>query len=160
MQSKQLSKGQSFQVPGTIVKFLAIAADTHGSFSLFDGRVAPGQGIPFHQHSDDEAFLILEGAFQFQVGEQQLHLGPGEFAYVTKQTPHMYRNASDEQEGRMLVITLPAGNHEQFFAEIGEPKADASEPISTTPPDIEKIVAAGKLYGIEILPPPSVSSLK
>lgn len=156
MQSKQLSKGQSFQVPGTIVTFLAIAADTHGSFSLFEYRVAPDQGIPFHTHNDDEAFLVLEGKIQFQVGEQQLQLGPGEFAFVAKQTPHMYRNANAEQEGRMLAITLPAGYHEQFFAEIGEPKANASEPFSTTPPDIEKIVAAGKLYGFEVLPPPSV----
>ncbi|HZU02398.1 MAG TPA: hypothetical protein VFA10_22205 [Ktedonobacteraceae bacterium] len=55
----------------------------------------------------------------------------------------------------MLVITLPAGNHERFFAEAGEPKANASEPMSTEPPDREKLVTVGKRYGIEILPPSS-----
>lgn len=154
MQSQTPSKGQSFQLPGTIVTFLAVAADTGGSFSLFDGRVAPQQGIPFHRHTDDEAFLVLQGTFQFQIEDQQLHLGPGEFAFVAEQKRHMYFN-SGQEEGRLLVITLPAGNHEQFFAEAGEPTANALEPISTLPPDIEKLVTTGKRYGIEILPPPT-----
>ena len=154
MQSQTPGKGQSFQLPGTIVTFLAVAADTGGSFSLFDGRVAPQQGIPFHRHTDDEAFLVLQGTFQFQIEDQQLHLGPGEFAFVSAQKRHMYFN-SGQEEGRLLVITLPAGNHEQFFAEAGEPTANALEPISTLPPDIEKLVTTGKRYGIEILPPPT-----
>lgn len=154
MQSETTRKGQSFQLPGTIVTFLAVAADTGGSFSLFEGRVAPQQGIPLHRHSDEEAFLILQGTFQFQVGEQKLHLGPGEFAFVPKQTPHMYLNTSIE-EGRLLLITLPAGYHERFFAEAGEPKANASEPFSMEPPDIEKLVTVGKRHGIEILLPSS-----
>ncbi len=154
MQSETPRKGQVFEVPATIVTFLAIAADTSGSFSLFEGRVAPQQGIPLHRHSDDEAFLVLEGTFEFQIEEQHLQLGPGEFAFVSGQKPHRYFN-SGAGEGRLLVITLPAGNHEGFFAEIGELKADASGPISMQPPDIEKIMRAGKRYGIEILPPTS-----
>lgn len=59
------SKGQTFQVPSTIVTFLAVAADTSDAFSLFEGRVAPRQGPPLHRHQDDEAFLVLEGAFDF-----------------------------------------------------------------------------------------------
>lgn len=153
MQSQTPSKGQSFQLPGTIVTFLAIAADTGGSFSLFDARVAPQQGIPFHRHTDEEAFLVLQGTFQFQIEDQQVHLGPGEFVFVPEQKPHRYFN-SGQEEGHLLVITLPAGNHERFFAEAGEPKANASEPILTLPPDIEKLVTTGKRYGIEILPPP------
>jgi quercetin dioxygenase-like cupin family protein len=148
-------KGQSFQLPGTMVTFLGLAADTNGSFSLFDARVAPQQGSPLHQHTDDEAFLVLAGTFQFQIEDQHLSLGPGEFAFISRQKRHRYFNRSAEEEGRLLVITLPAGNHERFFAEAGEPKANASEPISTEPPDIEKLVTVGKRYGIEILPPSS-----
>jgi len=155
MQSETLRKRQVFEVPATIVTFLALAADTGGSFSLFEYRVAPQQGIPLHRHSDDEAFLVLEGTLQFQIEEQHLDLGPGEFAFVPKQTPHRYLNTSVENEGRMLAITLPAGSHEGFFAEIGELKADASGPFSTKSPDIEKIMRVGKRYGFEILPPAS-----
>jgi isopentenyl diphosphate isomerase/L-lactate dehydrogenase-like FMN-dependent dehydrogenase len=67
----------------------------------------------------------------------------------------MGRN-SGQEEGRLLVITLPVGNHEQFFAEAGEPTANALETISTLPPDIEKLVTTGKRYGIEILPLPTL----
>ncbi len=155
MLSEKLKKGQVFEVPATIVTFLAIAADTDGSFSLFEYRVAPQQGIPLHWHGDDEAFLVLEGTFQFQIEEQYRHLGPGEFAFVPRKTIHKYLNMSAENEGRLLAITLPAGSHEGFFAEIGEPKADASEPFSMKPPDIEKIMSVGKRYGFEILPPAS-----
>jgi quercetin dioxygenase-like cupin family protein len=148
-------KGQAFQVPGTIVTLLAVAADTDDTFSLFEGRVAPRQGPPLHRHVDDEAFLVLEGTFDFQVEDQHRHLGPGDFAFVPKQTPHTFLNRSAEHEGRLLIITLPAGAHERFFAEAGEPKADPQAPFSTQPPDLEKLVMAGKRHGIEILPPSS-----
>lgn len=146
-------KGQIFQVPSTIVTLLAVAADTGDAFSLFEGRVAPRQGPPLHRHLDDEAFLVLEGTFDFQVEEEHWHLGPDGFAFVPKQTPHTFLNRSAEQEGRLLIITLPAGAHERFFAEVGEPKADPGAPFSTQPPDFEKLVTAGKRHGIEILLP-------
>jgi quercetin dioxygenase-like cupin family protein len=70
MQSITPSKGQSFQVPGTIVTFLAVAADTGDAFSLFEGRVAPRQGPPLHRHNDEEAVFVLEGTFHFQIEDQ------------------------------------------------------------------------------------------
>jgi quercetin dioxygenase-like cupin family protein len=155
MQSETLRKGQVFEVPATMVTFLAIAADTGGSFSLFEYRVAPQQGIPLHRHNDDEAILILEGILQFQIEDQYLNLGPGEFAFVLRQTRHRFLNESAEKVGRILAITLPGGNHERFFAEIGELKTDAAGPFSTKPPDIEKIMTVGKRYGFEVLPPSS-----
>lgn len=160
MQTDTPRKGQSFHLPGTIVTLLAIAADTDSTFSLFDARVAPQQGIPLHRHTDDEAFLVVEGTFHFQIEDHHLSLGPGEFAFVPRHQRHRYFNSHARQEGHLLVITLPAGNHERFFAEAGEPAASASAPISTRPPDIEKLVAAGKRYGIEILPPSSSEGMQ
>ncbi len=147
MQSITPRKGQSFQLPGTIVTLLAIAADTGDSFSLFEGRVAPQQGIPLHRHTDDEAFLVLEGTFHFQVEDQHLQLGPGGFAFIPKQTIHTFLNSSAEQEGRLLILTLPAGYHERFFAEVGEPKADPREPFSTQPPDLSGTATGFEAYG-------------
>ena len=155
MQTDTPTKGQSFHLPATLVTLLAVAADTGGSFSLFDARVAPQQGIPLHRHADDEAFLVLEGTFQFQVEDQQLSLGPGGFAFVPRHKLHRYYNSHAELEGHMLIITLPAGSHERFFAEAGQPAASPWEPISMQPPDVEKLVSIGKHYGFEILPPSS-----
>jgi mannose-6-phosphate isomerase-like protein (cupin superfamily) len=146
-------KEQVFQVPSTIVAYRAVAADTGGAFSLFEGRVAPHQGPPLHTHPDDEAFLILEGSFEFQVGDQRLQRGLGEFAFVPRHTPHAFRNLG-EVEGRLLMITMPAGPHEGFFAEAGEPQADFAAPFATEPPDIGQLMAVGKHHGFEILGPP------
>ena len=115
MQTDTSRKGQSFQLPGTIVTLLAIAADTGDSFSLFDARVAPQQGIPLHRHTDDEAFLVVEGTFYFQIEDQHLSLGPGGFAFVPRHQRHRYFNSHAELEGHLLVSTLPAGYHERFF---------------------------------------------
>jgi quercetin dioxygenase-like cupin family protein len=129
-----------------------VGTDTGGSFSLFECRVAPQQGAPFHRHSDDEAFLVLDGTFQFQIDEQRLQRGKGEFAFVPKNTPHTFLNLNTDNEGRLLIITLPAGNHEGFFTEAGE-KVSASAPFSTEPPDLEKLMTVGKRHGFEFLMP-------
>jgi quercetin dioxygenase-like cupin family protein len=153
MHPESSQKGQTYELPSTIVTFLAVGAETGNAFSLFDGRVAPQQGAPFHQHSDDEAFYILEGTFQFQIEDKRLQRGPGEFAFVPKNTPHTFLNMSADKEGRLLIITLPAGNHEGFFAEVGELKDSPSAPFSTEPPNLEKLVTVAKRHGFEILLP-------
>src|SRR5215475_1588765 len=153
MHSEKSHKGQTYELPSTIVTFLAVGADTGDSFSLFEGRVAPQQGAPLHQHTDDEAFLVLEGTFQFQIEDKRLQRGPGEFAFVPRNTRHTFLNTSPEKEGRLLIITLPAGNHERFFAEAGDPKDSSSAPFSTEPPNLEKLVTVAKRHGFEILLP-------
>jgi quercetin dioxygenase-like cupin family protein len=153
MYTEKNNKGKTYELPSTIVTFLAVGADTDDSFSLFEGRVAPQQGAPLHRHSDDEAFLVLEGTFQFQIEDERLQRGPGEFAFVPRNTRHTFLNTSAEKEGRLLIITLPAGNHEAFFAEAGELKASPSAPFSTEPPNLEKLVAVAKRHGFEILLP-------
>ncbi|MBZ0282882.1 MAG: cupin domain-containing protein [Anaerolineae bacterium] len=153
MQLETPRKGQTFELPSSIITLLAVGADTGGSFSLFECRVAPQQGAPFHRHSDDEAFLVVEGTFQFQIDEQRLQRGAGEFAFVPKNTPHTFLNTNADNEGSLLIITLPAGNHEGFFAEAGE-KVSASAPFSRELPNLEKLVTVGKQHGFEFLLPP------
>lgn len=155
MQLQSPEKGRIFQFPGAVVTFRAVAADTGGAFSLFDGRIGPQQGVPLHlQHYDDEAFFVLEGTFHFQIGNQQVQLGPGEFAFVSKETPHAWLNIGTG-EGRLLFLTLPGGFHERYFAEIGEPVTTTSGPLPMGAPDVEKMIAAGQRCGIEVLPPAS-----
>jgi quercetin dioxygenase-like cupin family protein len=153
MHSESSKKGQSYEVPSSIVTFLAVGSETGNAFSLFDARVAPQQGAPFHQHSDDEAFYVLEGTFRFQIKDEFLQRGSGEFAFVPKNTPHTFLNMSADEEGRLLIITLPAGNHEGFFAEAGELKDSPSAPFSTQPPNLEKLMTVAKRHGFEILLP-------
>ena len=63
---------------------------------------------PLHvHHADDEAFYVLEGRLQFQVGSERCEAGPGEAVFVPKGTPHAYGNARRGEPARYLLITTP-----------------------------------------------------
>lgn len=138
---------------GNLLTFRARADDTGGNFSLAECLTAPGAGSPYHTQKDEEAFLVLEGQFEFVLNGQAVRHGPGGFVHVAPGTPHAFRNTGDTP-ARMLIVNLPAGPHEQFFDEVGEevaPGASGFPPASA--PDIPFIAAAAERHGIAILPP-------
>ena len=145
--------GSTIHLLGTLVTFKATAAETEGSFSLVEVATAVGQGTPPHfQRDDAEAFYILEGSYEiFLAGRIERH-GPGSFVYVPKGVAHGFRNAGDTV-ARMLIINVPGGIHENFFADAGEPVADAASFPVAGPPDMPKLLQACARYGIEMLPP-------
>jgi quercetin dioxygenase-like cupin family protein len=148
-----VTPGTTVHLLGTLITFRATAVETEGLLSLVDTTTAPGQGTPPHLQRDDaEAFYVLEGEYEFILGEQSVTRGPSSFIFVPRGTPHGFRNAGSSP-ARMLIINLPGGLHENFFAEAGEPVADASVFPAMTPPDVPRIVAACARYGIEMLPP-------
>jgi hypothetical protein len=64
------------------------------------------------------------------------------FAYVSSNLAHSFRNVGTTP-GRLLIITVPAGLHEGFFADAG----DIVEPGTTQfppmmPPDLDRLQAA------------------
>jgi quercetin dioxygenase-like cupin family protein len=145
--------GSTVHLLGTLVTFKATAADTEGLFSLVETTTAPGQGTPSHiQRADSEAFYVLEGEYEFSLGDSTGRHGPGSFVYIPRGTAHGFRNVGDKP-ARMLIINLPGGLHENFFVEAGEPVEDAATFPPLAPPNIGKIVEAGARYGIEMLPP-------
>jgi len=146
-------RGQAVRFTGEMALFRALAPDTGGAFTLLEFRVAPGYGAsPHRDHSFDEAFFVLQGTFIVQVGEDEHHLSPGDFAFAPKLTPHAFRNTGMD-EGRVLILTLPGGYQDRFFAEIGEPVSDPEGPLTNDPGDRATVLAAAQRYGIEVLSP-------
>ncbi|WP_445681797.1 cupin domain-containing protein [Radicibacter daui] len=145
--------GNTVHLLGTLVTFRATGAETGGAFSLVDVTTAPGQGTPPHlQRDDEEAFYVLEGEYEFMIGGKVTISGPGAFHHVPRSVPHAFRNAG-LKPARMLIINLPGGLHEKFFAEAGDPVTDAAIFPPMSPPDVPRLVAAGARYGIQMLPP-------
>lgn len=146
--------GQVYRVIGDLVTFKAVGAQTGGAYSLFETLTAPQLGTPPHlQLYEDESFYVLEGTYGFQIGDEQVVIGPGGYAFVPRGTPHAYRNIG-EAPGRMLIMETPGGIHEQFFMEAGDLVADpAGAQDSAGPPNLGKIMAAAAKYGIELLLP-------
>lgn len=101
---------------------------TGGALALMESVVQPGHGnIPHVHRTEDEAFYVVSGTFQFINGDQKLTAGPGDFVYVPKGTRHGFKAISAEP-ARMLVFFTPAGN-EAFFLKYGDTEQSA-EPWS------------------------------
>lgn len=148
------SQGPAYRVVADIVTFKAIAEETGGAYSLFETATLPGMGVPPHlQRYEDESFVVLEGTYTFQVGDEQRELGPGSYAFVPRGTVHAYTN-SGATPARMLIMVTPGGIHEQFFVEAGKPLADPADPPAPSgPPDVPQLIAIAAKHGIDILPP-------
>ncbi len=71
-------EGESVWVVGDLITLKLTSEDTGGAFSLFEGAIPPGGGPPPHvQHREDESFYVMEGQFEFLVGEDTIPGGGG-----------------------------------------------------------------------------------
>ncbi len=139
----------SFYLVGTVVRFLAKNAET-GGYCLCEATVAPGAGAPPNRHAgEDEAFYVLEGSFDFTIGEDTRRVGPGDFVKIPDGALHAFTNTGDAP-GRLLIMNAPGLVHERFFSEAGEPLPPGSRdlPASPAPPDIPRLLEAGARAGI------------
>ena len=145
-------EGRTHSVLGDRVSVKATAEQTGGAYSLFEGQIRPGSGVPPHiERHEDEAFFVLEGTFALMIAGETVEIGPGDFAFVPRGTPHAFTNVGPES-GRLIVLLSPGGIHERYFAELGGPTGVPD--IPTGPADIERAIAISAKYGIDFLPPP------
>jgi len=123
------------------------------SVGIFEDEVLPQTGPPPHLHrSQDETHYVLEGHFEFLLGERKVNAGVGSVVYVPRTTVHAFTNIGT-QKGKLLFIETPAGAVEQFLEEAGEPVSDPSSPPEG-PPDMDKLQASAQRTGaIEFVEP-------
>lgn len=116
----------------------ATAASTGSAFSLFEEKEPVDTPLHVHEH-EDEAFYVLEGEHEFQVGERTHRVGPGGMVFAPRGIPHSQRRVVP-RTGHILVMTVPAGL-EGFFRALAE--ADAAGELGP-----EAYARASKEYGI------------
>ena len=93
----------------------ASADTTGGAFTVFEERDPVDTPLHVHEH-EDELFYVLEGEHVFQVGDEELRVGPGGLVFAPRGVPHAQRRVVP-RTGRVLVMTSPAG-FEGFFREL------------------------------------------
>jgi quercetin dioxygenase-like cupin family protein len=144
---------RSLRVFGELVTSKITSYQTGGAYSLFEVVMQPGSGPPPHiHHREDEAFYVIEGAYEFLVEGRTFNPAAGSLIYIPKGNLHAHTNIG-EGVGRLLVSQTPGGLYEQFFEEIGEERKDrTTAPVSENPPDMERIAKTAAEYGIEIPP--------
>ena len=135
------------------ITFKVTGRTTGGAYALVDSSILPGGGPPPHiHHREDEAWYVLEGEFEFLAGDRWIPASPGSFVHAPKGALHTLKNVG-EKPRRLLTLAVPTGL-EDFFAELGVPGTDVSDPPPFGPAEIEKLLATAPKYGLEVPPPP------
>lgn len=119
-------------------------SQTEGRVAIFECFVSPGAGPILHlHHSQNEWWYVLDGEFLFQVGERKFRVQPGGSVFGPPGVPHAFRCAG-KIEGKMIIAFDPAGQIEQFFAELAKPGVEDGE-------GRREIL---RRYGMEFIGPP------
>jgi quercetin dioxygenase-like cupin family protein len=132
------------------VIFLAAKGDPGGHADVFELRVPPGARVPgAHLHAGmDEVITGLEGQLTYVVGDRVFEVGPGDHAVSPRGVRHYFVNRSDRM-ARALVVGTPATLGPEYFREV------AAAAVAAGPPDMQKIVAVMRKYGLEPQPLPA-----
>ncbi len=145
-------EGKAIWVAGDLVTLKVVGEDTGGAFLLGEEVSLPGGGPPPHiHHREDEIFCVLEGEYEFLVGERTIRAGAGSIVYGPRNIPHTFKNVGTTP-ARMLAFVTPAG-FEGFLEEVGQEATDGSSPPPFGQEEIERLLATAPTYGIEMLPP-------
>jgi quercetin dioxygenase-like cupin family protein len=113
--------------------------ETFGRFSVVEEISPPGSVVPPHfHHRTDEIIYVLEGAYQFRIGEKNITAKQGDLLVIPRGTTHSFGNSSGASS-KMLAIITPSG-FENFFAEIDKLEA----------PEMAEIIELGKKNDLEL----------
>jgi quercetin dioxygenase-like cupin family protein len=132
----------------------ATAADTGGQLTILEITEPPNTEAPLHvHHAEDEGFWILEGSATFEVGDQTIEAGAGDYLFGPRDIPHRYTTGA--QGCRMLFMLTPGG-FEELLGAISRPATSRTLPPAgdETPPseeDMDRMQAAIQAHGCELL---------
>ena len=125
------------------------AKDTAGQLCAFEFTCHSGG--PRHRHRDqDEWLYVIDGQFEFHVGQRTLHVGPGESVFVPRNAPHVW-TATNPGGGKVINVYQPAGQMEEFFRDIG--KYDGHPPVHEAL-GLDGLRQLFTAYGMDLLGPP------
>jgi quercetin dioxygenase-like cupin family protein len=144
--------GKRMNILGDVVISVVAGADTGGVYAVQHQLTQPGDGPPLHQHSrEDEGFFVLEGEYDFTVGEQIIRGVAGTFVFGPRGIAHTFKCVG-LTVGRMQVIISPPG-FEKFFDEVDSMVKEGW--LQNLSKDMAKVVALARGYGVEIFGAPT-----
>jgi quercetin dioxygenase-like cupin family protein len=107
------SSGDILDLGIITLRLLTVAEQTGGAFAVgeFSGGEGPWTVSHVHQHTE-ESFYVLDGAFTFTLGTDDVEAGPGSFVRIPRGTRHELRAALGG--GRLLTLWVPGGIEAMF----------------------------------------------
>lgn len=118
----------------TRLRVLVPAATTVGRYEILELRGEPGAQGPrphYHRHAD-EAFIVLDGSLEMEVGGEKLTANAGTTVHVPKGTAHVFRYGAPGT--RFLAILTPATRFEEYAEALKTLIAETG-----TPPDAARL---------------------
>jgi quercetin dioxygenase-like cupin family protein len=98
---------------GGVHTWKATAAETGGSFLLFEDLMTRGKMTPLHRHPDvDETLYVVEGEILVQIGDAERAVGAGGLTLCPRGTAHAFMVTSEV--ARVLTLQSP-GSAESFY---------------------------------------------
>jgi quercetin dioxygenase-like cupin family protein len=98
-------------------RVLVRSEQVKGSYGILEQQIPPGKGPPLHVHRHEtEIFYVLEGQFEFRIGDQVVTGGPGTNAVCPRDIPHTFRNVGSG--AARLLLTIIPGHFLNFFLEV------------------------------------------
>jgi quercetin dioxygenase-like cupin family protein len=149
------TRTDTYYLAGILLRFLARSPDTGGAYCLVEALVAPGAGPPPNRHpSDDEAFYVLDGTFEYVIEDRAVAAHAGSFVKVPRGAVHSFKNTGSAP-GRLLIINSPGKAHDGFFSEAGEPMPPGTRDLPSAPGslDVARLLEIGRRNGLEFLLP-------
>lgn len=133
-------EGKAVGVLGDRTTFKVLSEETGGAYALLEQQIPAGSGPPLHVHRHEtEIFYILEGEFEFTLGDQVVSAPVGTMIVGPRDIPHTFRNVG-AKEGRLLLTVLP-GRFANYFID--------SDGVHDS--DLATIKALCARYDVEIL---------
>jgi quercetin dioxygenase-like cupin family protein len=144
-------EGPAYRVLDNVITVKLTAAETGNAFSLSEVWTPSGGGVPLHvEFFEEKTFYVLDGTYVVRIGDGTIVLGAGDLAFVPRNTPSAFRNASP-LPASMLILATPGGIHERFHAEIGVPVSATTGTETAGIPTYPRMRDRAPSYGIAIL---------
>jgi mannose-6-phosphate isomerase-like protein (cupin superfamily) len=145
--------GEEIKLGGEPLDCKVSAQDTKGAMSVFEFT----SGWPRHLHHDqDEWIYVIDGEWEFEVGDRRFRVGAGESVFLPRKVSHVWCPVGT-QPGKIINVYQPAGKMEEFFRELGNFKNPPSreQVINKTYTEEQKNALAElfEAYGMDLLGP-------
>ncbi len=130
-------------IGGHIAAIISDSSQSCGKFSCIGMQHPQDFSPPLHVHTkEDEFFLIRDGHYAFQVGEELREFKPGDLLLAPKGVPHSFRCLSPQ--GSSFVFTVPGG-FEDYFSTVSKLPTEGFK---------DRLLEVNRQFGIEFVGPP------
>lgn len=140
----------------TLVRIWVSEVEGQDGLSVMEHWAPFGDSPPLHiHHTEDQVFIVLEGAIRFFVGDTSRLALPFEEILGPKGVLHTHQVESPE--GARWVTVNAHRDFERFVRAISRPAEREELPPPAGPPtpeEMERIVRIAETYGIEFVGPP------